>query len=331
MNYPDLKMVVCHFCESNVFIPVNSSSTDELLCPKCKHPLKYPQRFEIPDKVAIVSGKGCLQKIAVSTKQSAAEIYLHGAQVTSFQKNGEPPLLFLSAKSQFAPRKAIRGGVPICFPWFGTRTGDVAHGFARITEWELVKTSASLDGAVTLHFCLPEMTRRDDWKALHTELIVTVSDILTLELVAKNDSSAAMDFENCLHTYFQISDIGAVSINGLQGAPFNDNAAGGNGAHKVETDSTLRIMKETNRIYSDNTATVEIRDENIKRVIRVEKSGSQSTVVWNPWTTQLMSDFDPAEHGNMICVESGNVGRNKVFLPPGKASTLRVELSSVPW
>ena len=108
-------------------------------------------------------------------------------------------------------------------------------------------------------------------------------------------------------------------------------AAGGNGELKTQNESPLRIAKETNRLYLDTTGAVEIRDENLGRVIHVEKSGSNSTVVWNPWTTQkLPDDFDPAEHKHMVCVESGNVKQNKISLAPGKTSALKVILSSAP-
>jgi D-hexose-6-phosphate mutarotase len=290
------------------------------------------KQHEIPGRVAIIAGNGVLTKIVVTTKNSLAEIYSHGAHVTGFQKNGEPPLLFLSAKSYFAPGKPIRGGVPVIFPWFGNRDGEPSHGFARITEWQLVKTSAVADGAVTLQFALPEIPGRDAWKNLRTEFIVTVSDTLTMELIAANDGcDNPLEIENCLHTYFHVGDIGAVSIDGLRGAHYLDNAASGNGELKTQTESPLRIAKETNRLYLDTTSAVEIRDENLKRVIRVEKSGSQSTVVWNPWTTQkLPEDFDPSEHKNMVCVESGNVKQNKISLAPGKSSALKVILSCAP-
>jgi glucose-6-phosphate 1-epimerase len=288
-------------------------------------------RFKIPGRVQIAAGNGGLPKVVVTTKISTAEIYLLGAHVTGFQKNGEPPLLFMSSKSWFAPGKPIRGGVPVCFPWFGNRDGEPSHGFARITDWKLVKTSATADGSVTLQFRLPEIPGRPDWKYLRTEFVVTVSDRLTMELIATNESAAAMEIENCLHTYFHVRDIGAVSITGLQSAPFDDFAAGAAGARKVENDSVLHITKETNRVYPDSTGAVEIRDANLKRTIRVEKSGSNSTVVWNPWTTQkLPDDFDPAEHKNMGCVESGNVKQNKISLAPGKTSALKVVLSSTP-
>ena len=106
----------------------------------------FPERlrkFEIPGHVTFANGNGGLPKINITTGRSTAEIYLHGAHITGFQKGGEPPLLFLSRLSQFAAGKPIRGGVPVCFPWFGRREGDVTHGFARITEWNLIETAAT--------------------------------------------------------------------------------------------------------------------------------------------------------------------------------------------
>jgi D-hexose-6-phosphate mutarotase len=290
------------------------------------------RKFEIPERVTFARGNGGLVKINVVGRHGTAEMYLHGAHVTGFQKKGEPPLLFMSRLSQFAPAKPIRGGVPICFPWFGPREGDEAHGFARITEWNLTKTSATADGAVTLNFRLPTTPDRAAWRLLRAEFIVTVSDQLTMELMVANDSAdGAIEIENCLHTYFHVSDINRVSIAGLQGTPFNDFAAGAGGARKLENDSVLRITKETNRVYPNTTGTVEIRDENLKRAIRVEKFNSNSTVVWNPWTTQkLPDDFDPAEHKIMVCVESGNVKQNRLSLSPGKTASLKVILSSQP-
>jgi glucose-6-phosphate 1-epimerase len=295
------------------------------------HDIQSIRRHEIPGRVAIVAGNGGLTKITITTKFSTAEIYLHGAHVTHFQKTGEPPLIFMSAKSYFADGKPIRGGVPICFPWFGNRDGEPSHGFARTTEWKLIETSAAVDGSVTLHFRLPEIPERTAWKNLRTEFAVTVSDQLTMELIATNDSNGAIEIENCLHTYFNVGDISAVSIDGLQGAHYLDNAAGGNGELKTQSESVLHIPRETNRLYLDTPTAVEIRDENLKRAIRVEKFNSNSTVVWNPWTTQkLPDDFDPAEHKNMVCVESGNVKQNKISLAPGKTSALKVILSSTP-
>ena len=150
-----------------------------------------------------------------------------------------------------------------------------------------------------------------------------------MELVTTNRSpDRNFDFENCLHTYFAVGDILDISIAGLKGAYYLDKTD--KSARKLESADAIRITAETNRVYPDTPGTVEIRDAKFRRTIRVDKSGSAATVVWNPWTTQLMPDFDPAEHRQMVCVESGNVGQNKLSLAPGKTAGLKVVLSSRP-
>jgi D-hexose-6-phosphate mutarotase len=285
---------------------------------------------EIPGRVAVVPGNGGLAKIVVTAAASTAEIYAHGAHVTHFQKRGEPALLFVSRQSGFAPGRPIRGGVPICFPWFGDREGGPSHGYARTSEWELVKSAVAPDGSVTMQFALPPVPGREAWKNLRAEFSVTVGDTLTMELAKANDDcDAALEFEECLHTYLHVGDIGAVSLTGLQGAPFDDFALGANGARRSADSSPLRITQETNRVYPHHTGAVEVRDDALKRILRVEKFNSHSTVVWNPWTTQkLPDDFDPAEHKQMVCVESGNVKQDKILLAPGKTAALKVVLSS---
>lgn len=290
------------------------------------------QRLAIPGRVEIVSGHGGLPLVKITTPWSTAEIYPHGAHIAGFQKNGEPPLIFMSAKSYFALGKPIRGGVPICYPWFGNRDGEPSHGFARLTEWQLVKTSAAPDGAVTVTLALPGITGKSAWNSLRTEFVVTVSDTLTMELITSSEScDGTIELEECLHTYFHVGDISAVTLTGLEDAGFLDFAHGANGAPKPAEHAPIKIWQETNRSYIDTTSTVEIRDEKLKRVIRVEKANSKSTVVWNPWTTQKMpEDWGANEHLNMVCVESGNVKQNKILLAPGKTTSLKVVLSSRP-
>jgi glucose-6-phosphate 1-epimerase len=296
------------------------------------HSIESLRRHEISGRVAIVAGNGGLPKLVVTAKSSTAEIYLHGAHVTHFQKKSEPPLIFVSAKSFFAPGKAIRGGIPICYPWFGNRDGGPSHGFARITEWELVQTSATPEGAVKIHLALPKISGSSEWNNLRTEFTVTIADTLTMELETTNEScDSAVEFEECLHTYLHVGSIGMVSITGLEKAPFDDFALGANGARRDAENSILRISQETNRVYFDSTQTVEVRDERLKRVIRVEKFNSKSTVVWNPWTTQKMpEDWAVNDCADMVCVESANVKQNKISLPAGKATALKVVLTSSP-
>ena len=288
--------------------------------------------YQIPGRVEIVMGQGGLPLVKITTPWSTAEIYLHGAHLAHFQKPGEPPLIFMSAKSFFAPGKPIRGGVPICYPWFGNRDGEPSHGFARIVEWELVKTAATPEGVVTVKLALPQLPEREAWNGLRTEFTVTVGKTLAMELATANEScSETMELEECLHTYFYVGDIAAVTLTGLETAAFLDFARGANGALKPAENAPLKIPHETNRSYLDTAAAVEIRDKKLGRVIRVEKTNSQSTVVWNPWTTQKMpEDWGASECQHMVCVESGNVKQNKLQLGPGKASALKVVIGSAP-
>ncbi|HVO33166.1 MAG TPA: hypothetical protein VMU17_04565, partial [Elusimicrobiota bacterium] len=163
------------------------------------------------------------------------------------------------------------------------------------------------------------------------EYVVTVSDKLVLELSVTNQSpSEKFEFENCLHTYFTVDDISAISIHGLRGVTYLDKVA--NFAKKIENQDGIRISSETDRVYVDTPAPVEIHDARFGRKIRIDKENAVSTVVWNPWIAkaQQMPDFGNEEYRNMVCVESGNVNRNKLTLAPGKTSTLKVTLSSEP-
>lgn len=282
-----------------------------------------PESFEIPGHLALAEGNGGLPKLLVTTPFSTAEIYRHGAHVTAFTKGGEPPLLFMSAAGNFARDKAIRGGVPIIFPWFGPREGVPAHGFARTVEWDLKQTQLLPDGSVQVRFGLPAV------KSYDVEYIVTVGATLTLELVVGNTGDKETSFEACLHTYFHIGSIDTVSITGLKGTEYLDKVKN---TLALEEEDSIRITAETDRVYFDTTATTEIIDPTLGRTIRVEKSGSRSTVVWNPWIakSKAMDDFGDDEYPGMLCVESGNVGRNKITLPPCGRTTLKVVVSSTP-
>jgi glucose-6-phosphate 1-epimerase len=277
--------------------------------------------LEIPGHVTLGGGNGGLTKIRIETAWSSAEIYPHGAHVTHFQKKGEPPLLFMSAASEFATDKPIRGGVPIIFPWFGPREGMPAHGFARTAAWELKETLLLDTGAVRLAFALPLVD------GYQVEYIATVADSLTLQLIVKNTSASDVSFETCLHTYFQISAIDDVSITGLAGTSYLDKVAG---STATEGSAPIRVASEVDSVYLDTPGTVEIQDPGFGRTIRIAKTGSNSTVVWNPWIekSRRMADFGDDEYLQMVCVESGNVAKNQITLPPGETSVLKVELSS---
>jgi len=287
------------------------------------------KRFEIPGRVTVLEGSGELPKLEITTEWSSAEIYLHGAHVTDFQKKGEPPLLFTSQFSRFATGQAIRGGVPIIFPWFGAKEGSSAHGFARSTDWDLHEAITLPEGGISLRFGFSGCSESATWPPFAANYIVTVTDRLALELLITNRSAdQPFSFETCLHSYFAVGDIDQVAVTGLKGVSYFDKVD--HFAPKTESADAIRIGSEVDRIYFNTPGPVEILDPSLSRRIRVEKSGSASTVVWNPWSTkaQQIPDFGNEEYRQMLCVESGNVANNKVTLPPGRTASLKVMLSS---
>jgi D-hexose-6-phosphate mutarotase len=292
---------------------------------------QWQKALEIPGRVLFSEGNGELPRLEINTAWGNAEIYLHGAHVTHFQKKNEPPLLFMSQLSCFDERTAIRGGIPIIFPWFGSREGESAHGFARLQSWDLREVSQTSTGEVLIHLSLPTSPSAALFPDFAADYRVTVGKTLSAKLTITNNSrDQDFTFENCLHTYFHVGDIGAISITGLKGADYLDKTD--NFARKTEFSEHLKISREADRIYLDTTAPVEIHDSRLGRRIRIEKSGSLSTVIWNPWVdkAQQMPDFGGEEYQTMVCVESGNVAENRLTLPAGKSSTLQVEFSTLP-
>ena len=280
-------------------------------------------------RVTFLDGQGDLEALEITTPWSTAEIYLHGAHVTHFQKRGESPLLFLSQCSRFEKGAPIRGGIPIIFPWFGKPADKPAqHGFARNVAWEIAEITSPADGSVIVRLRLPDRGATTECPACVVEYVVTVSATLSAELIVANKSERKFAFEDCLHTYFTVGDINAIGVTGLKGVDYLDSLDGRQ--RKTETSDAIRFAGEVDRIYVNTPHAVEIRDESLRRVIRVEKEHSLSTVVWNPWIakSKAMADFGDDEFQKMVCVESGNVAVNEATLASGETSRLKVKVSS---
>ncbi len=278
--------------------------------------------------VTFLDGRGELPMLEITTPWSTAEIYLHGAHVTHFKKNGEPPLLFLSQCSRFEKDAPIRGGIPIIFPWFGKPADKPGqHGFVRHREWALKSIQSPADGSVTVRLVLPNSPELANGQ-ITVEYVVEINDRLTTELIVTNQTAQPFTFENCLHTYFSVGDIKAVSVTGLKGAEYLNQPTGF--SRHTDTEDAIRFTGEVDRAYLNTAGTTEIHDTSLRRVIRVEKEGSQSTVVWNPWIAKAkaMPDYGDEEYKEMVCVESGNVKENEITLAPGQISRLKVTLGS---
>jgi glucose-6-phosphate 1-epimerase len=267
----------------------------------------------------------------ISTPAADAELYLQGAHVTHWTPRGHRPVLFVSPKSLFVSGKAIRGGIPVIFPWFGSR-GDgrpgPAHGFARSMEWAIEGTRLHNDGNVEITLALSpnNVTRGFGYDGFHVRFRVTVGSELELELETRNDTRETLIYEEALHTYFAIADINQVSVSGLEGTTYIDKTDGFK--RKKLGNNPVHVAKETDQVHLNAKGTCVVHDPVRNRRIIVEKSGSDSTVVWNPWIdkTKGMADMAPDDWKEMICVETANVADNAVHLPAGASHKLTARI-----
>jgi glucose-6-phosphate 1-epimerase len=282
--------------------------------------------FEIPDALRFEKTPGGLVRAVVTTPAAEATIYLQGAHVAVWKPAGERPVLFLSSRSLFVSGKAIRGGVPVIFPWFGPRSDGKPgpqHGFARTMEWTIEETGLR-DGRVAIALTLqPNQTTRDwGYTAFHVRLRVIIGAELELELETRNDADQPLTYEEALHAYFAVADIHQASILGLEDTTYIDKTDAFR--RKKLGHEPLCITKETDQVHVNTKATCIIHDPVWNRRITIEKAGSDSTVVWNPWAekTSAMSDMALEEWKQMLCIETANAADNAVHLAPGESHQL---------
>jgi D-hexose-6-phosphate mutarotase len=288
-----------------------------------------------PDAVPLPSSvtwapRSLLPRLDVNGRHGAAQIYLHGAHLAAWQpSHALGPVLWMSAHSFFRPDKPIRGGVPICFPWFGPHRGDrtvPAHGFGRLTPWTLCDAGETPDGTVNLTLQLEDDNASSVWPHyFHADLRLSIGRTLTLAFFVDNPDSIAFSFEEALHTYFSVSNIDEVSVSGLENTEYFDKVAG---SRQRQGPDPIRFSGETDRVYLDTQAPCTIHDPGMNRRITIAKHGSASTVVWNPWVqkARAMADFGDDEWPGMLCIETANVGDAAVTLRPGDSHTMTAEI-----
>lgn len=294
-----------------------------------------PDQPALPASVRLAEGRGGLARVLVETPHATAEVYLHGAHVTAWQPAGQAPVLWTSAASRFEAGAPIRGGVPICFPWFGAHPDArdaPAHGWARTTAWELLGAEEDASGDVTLELGLTDSaaTRASAWPHRFAATYrVTVGATLRLELAVTNQEDAPVTLTDALHTYLAVGAVQDVRVEGLEGATYVDKvAAPGGPADAHQGDGPVRFTAETDRVYASE-GTVRVVDPGLGRTVTVAKDGSASTVVWNPWVAKAhaMPDFGDDEWPGMVCVEAANVGAAAVRLAPGETHRLAQSLA----
>ena len=288
------------------------------------------RRFAISGVAEVVAGNGNLPKVQVTSATAAGEIYLHGAHVTSWKPTGAEDVFFRSPHSLWQDGKAIRGGIPVCFPWFGAKADDPHapdHGFVRTREWTLNSIERNGD-AVSVSM----MTESDDstrkWWPFDFRLVnrATFGTQLTVELAMTNTSSSPLRFEEALHAYYRVGDVTKAEISGLDGVHYLDKT---DSFREKAQSGNVVIQAETDRVYLNTEHALELHDSVLQRKIIIAKQNSRNTVVWNPWKEKAhaLADLGADLWKNMLCIEVANVGEFAINLAPGEQHTMTARVS----
>lgn len=263
-------------------------------------------------------------------------VFDHGAQVWSWQPDGQAPVLWLSSTATFAPGEAVRGGIPICFPWFGAgASGDKtpAHGFVRTATWTRIDTGELTDsGELEVRYAIDESITGGQPLFPHdyaAELRVRFgADHLQTELRVSNTGAESFSFEEALHTYLAVSDVAGITIDGLDGSRYLDKVAGDNLFNRVQ-DGPLKLTGPTDRVFM-HAEPVTVTDPGYARTLQLTTEGAANVVIWNPWQAgaEKMADMAGDEWRQMVCVEAANAYADTITLLPGEHWTMaqRIEL-----
>lgn len=279
-------------------------------------------RFGLQGAIHFDVAPGGLARARIATDAATAEIYLQGAHLAAWQPRGAAqPVLFMSPKSQFVPGKAIRGGVPLVFPWFADRQGGLpgsAHGFARTLPWEIVAAERRPEGVALSFKLLPSQATRDlgfDHFVLVYEVVIGATLSLTLEV--ENLDDGPLVFEEALHAYYSVSDIHQIEVSGAGDTDYLDRAHHAKREHLPA--GSIRFAGETDQLHLNTRTSVTISDPGWRRCIVIEKHGSKSTVVWNPWLEKAtaLADLGADAWPHFVCVEPANAAENAVTLASG--------------
>jgi D-hexose-6-phosphate mutarotase len=274
--------------------------------------------FDGPDGVPI---------LRIANEQAEAEIALYGGQVMRFQPRGEVPVLWNGAEHDIQPDTALRGGIPVCFPWFGEhhhkadRSVFPLHGFVRLSVWDVARADAS--GA------LLNLPPRDGCP-VRVQLRVQVAKTLSVAFSVENSGAEPFRFAAAFHPYFVISDIAGISVEGLDGCVYRDKTAG---MKPCRQEGEVTFNRQVDRIYTGTASDCIVRDPSAGRVIHIQKRGSRTTVVWNPGTDGITDDavhFGPEEYRGFVCVEAACIGDDAVTLAPGARHELGLCISTAP-
>ena len=288
------------------------------------------KQFAAPGRATFRTGPGGFPILTLANAHGTLEITTSGGHVLSYRPAGQKPALFISRESTYIPGKPIRGGIPVCWPWFGPSADDPAlpmHGFARLMFWSVDAVAAGADQSeVRLGLRDDERTRKFWPHAFELALHVVLGKNLAVELTTRNTGTGPFVLTEALHTYFAVGDIGRVAIEGLEQTPYFDSLTR---LPMPAEKAPIAIRSEVDRVYVDTADDCLIRDAALDRRIRVAKRGSRASVVWNPWIekSKRMPDFGDDEYHGMVCIEAANARDDAIVLAPGQSHTLAQILS----
>jgi glucose-6-phosphate 1-epimerase len=266
-----------------------------------------------------------------------------GAQVLRYTPAGQRPVVWLSETAEFAPGQPLRGGVPVCWPWFGALERNPAevramldaggeapaHGLVRSLDWYLAGFGARAEAALMrLRVDLP--TGVGAWKhAAELTLEIHLDDALALTLSTHNRGAQTIAVSQALHTYFAVSDSRQVQVDGLDDCEYVETLEGW---EMRRQSGPVELRGETDRIYTGVNRPMVIRDRDWQRQIRLDAFGSHSAVVWNPWVDKSLrlSQFPPDAWQRMLCIETANVWDDIIHVAPGTTSALGVRIQAQP-
>lgn len=289
------------------------------------------ERFGIEGELGFSEQEDGLIFISVYNKFAEAEISLYGAHITRFVPHGTFDVLWLGQESSFEYGKPIRGGIPICFPWFGPHPENQElplHGFVRIMNWDVVETGSLPGGEskIVLKFSSSDETMTKWLYEFEAFLTVVVGKQLDVSFSVANMGKEKFRYTSALHTYLNVSEISNVAIEGLQGTPYYQPS---DDRLRLQEENFLVIDQETNRRYIETSNDCAVHDAAFSRKIVVAKSGSNSTVVWNPWSevSKGIPDLADDDYQTFVCVETANIYNDQVCVYPGESHTTSLVLS----
>lgn len=289
-------------------------------------------RFGAGKAAVFAPGPGGLPVAQLSNRHAEAVVCLQGAHVMAYKPTGREPVLWMSRASRFEPGEPIRGGIPVCWPWFGAHPADAnqpSHGFARRMLWDVRGATQDDDGVSHLTLALDTAgPYASAWPhRFELELRVTVGPELRATLTARNTGKEPFTCSAALHSYFTVSDATRIRVLGLEGCEYID-TVGEPSRHRQQ--GPIAISEETDRIYLDTEADCSILDPGLKRRLRVAKRGSRTTVVWNPWIAKSarMPDFGDAEYTGMVCVETTNAEQDARTIEPAREHAIEAVISA---